>query len=187
VLLYTCSHFSTGHMERINVKERIDLGYVEVSGERLGRVAGLDLYLETEQDTIYITVLHLDRSYRRLAKRAMILMLVPDPDYEGSYTIDMVWVDREYKGMNLAPRVYRKLLKTMNNLLLRAGATQSPGGRYIWYSLAQYRDIFMYATTPSGRIHDIEVDHVTRELELDHADLYDNQRTEYAVFACAGR
>lgn len=172
-------------MERISVSKTSRLGFVYPDGNHIGRVNGLDLYVLIQDDTYFVEALHSARSCRGMVKRAMSLVIVPDEEFEAAYTIEMVNVDNEYQGMGIAPKVYRKLLKSLPDLLLRAGTIQSPGGRYIWYTLAKYNDISMYAMTPSGRYHDVVRDDIDRELTLEHADIYDNARTEYAVFACA--
>jgi GNAT superfamily N-acetyltransferase len=174
-------------MQRISVAKPSRLGYVVPEVKRIARISGLDLYLSKADNTYYVEALHMDRAHKGMVKRAMIVTIVPDEEYDAAYTIDMVSVDSEYQGMGLAPKVYRKLLKRLPKLLLKAATIQSPGGRYIWYTLAKYRDIDVYAMTPTGRYHGIELDDVSAELTLGHTDIYDNERTEYAVFACASR
>lgn len=172
-------------MERIHVQKHSELGYIRPAGKKIARVSKLDLYLLLEGDALFVEAVHPSRRYDSLVKRVMSLILVPDLRYTSAFTIAMVSVDSEYQGFGIAPKVYRAVLKALPKLLLRAGTTQSPGGRYIWYSLSKFSDINLYAMTSSGRYHDVIPDDVERELALEHAEIYDNAHAEYSIFACA--
>jgi len=178
-------------MERITVSKHQRLGYVHIEqdSEFVGKTTGLSVYcgLNYDGDDIWAEALDKKQSQKGLYRRAMYLGLSKDKDYDTAYTIDMVSVDNAYQGWGIAPKVYRKLLKAKPDLLLRAGTVQSPGGRYIWYNLAQFEDIVVFARAHNGRIYPLDTDHDLKELCLAHAELYDNEQREYDVFACAAR
>lgn len=171
-------------MDRINVSRSGRLGYVLPEGERLGQLAKLQIWCSVIDDSVVIDLLDHHRKHEKLVKRAFTITLEQDSEYPEAYTVAMVCTDREYRGFNLAPKLYRRLLKIMPSLLLKAGSGQSQGGRYIWNELAKYPDLVVYAVSERAQILSVESCDVLRELELEEDLLYDGPR-EYAVFAHA--
>lgn len=66
-----------------------------------------------------------------------------------AWQVNLAVVDREFRGEDLACKIYKYLIR--QGMTLQAGASQSPGGRYIWYRLAQSRSIEIVGRRKWGR------------------------------------
>ena len=98
----------------------------------------------------------------------------------GGWHVDLVNVDSRYKGNNLAVKFYCFLIRKLN-ITLKAGSSQSSGGRYIWSKLAKVKDITVYAkkSTYSKVIDFPKSGH--RELVGKKFDLYDSKAEIFAI------
>lgn len=178
-------------MNRIKTAKTQRLGYLEPEGQKIGLLGAFSLYRAEDTGTghTYIEAYDMSRRCGIRYKRAAYIALHKDSDYPAAYCVSMVSVDNEYKGNGLSHKLYRWLLVNHPKLVLRAGPDQSPGGRYIWYNLAKYKDILIYAVNvETEQITDaISRSHKRRELALGSTVIYDNDEVEYDVFACAAR
>jgi len=133
-------------MDRIDYPKTHNLGRIELDDDDyqiIGKVKGLEIltYLDADPfvwDDIEIFVIDPDDYTRHGYKLAMEMSL--GRTHPGSYHVDMVRTDRLYRGFGIAPKVYAKVIKKLG-LTLQAGESQSPGGRYIWNTLASIAGI----------------------------------------------
>lgn len=107
--------------------------------DHIGKMKGMDVYL---CDDFYYGI------YSKKFVLASSQKIVAEVDLSkvkhNIWTIDWVAVDDLYKGNNIAPLFYRYILRKCK-ITLKAGSTQSPGGRYIWNELAKYKDVLVFA------------------------------------------
>jgi len=61
-----------------------------------------------------------------------------------AWEVDLVKVAKAYKGQSLAPRVYVLLMKKLG-IVLKAGSSQSVGGRKLWNRLAKRTDVLIWS------------------------------------------
>ena len=137
-------------MYKIGYKQKHKLGFFgNPDFDVIGSVSGYKCYLEREEDTLWIEFVdpdYVDRKGR--AKRVCAVTLAETK--RGVYEVELTLMDTEYQGYNLAPRFYAFLLRKLA-ITLKAGTSQSPGGRSIWKRLAKRRDVLIYGKTPAGR------------------------------------
>jgi len=173
-------------VSKINMTKGNSLGYGDIEGELLGRRLGYYIYNEQEEST-YRDIWVLDRSkskrvrtFSGMRTHYRIVAHIELSKERGSWHVDMIQVDSRYKGMNLAVKLYTFLLKD-EGITLRAGSSQSGGGRYIWNKLSRHKDITVYAKkSPYSKV-------ITfpkagkRELISKQFDLYDSNAEILAV------
>ena len=100
----------------------------------------------------------------------------------GSWHVDMLQVDSRYKGKNLAVKLYTFLLKD-EGITLRAGSSQSVGGRYVWNKLSRHKDVTVYAKkSPYSKVIDFPRAG-KRELNSNRFDLYSDNAEIFAIAA----
>jgi hypothetical protein len=94
----------------------------------------------------------------------------------------MLQVDSRYKGKNLAVKLYTFLLKD-EGITLRAGSSQSVGGRYVWNKLSRHKDVTVYAKkSPYSKV--IAFPRAgKRELHSNRFDLYGSDAEMFAIAA----
>ena len=63
------------------------------------------------------------------------------PTYSSYYTR----IDYKYAGFDLAPKMYKHLLTKFPGWILKAGGTQSPGGKSIWNRLSKSKAVEVFA------------------------------------------
>ena len=175
-------------MKRITLlnKQRTDLGYGDPTGSKLvGRVNGLSIYLHYfDENDFLVNVMDMSIKKPGQHKYKVAMDLDCGPGHApGAAHVDMVRVDKEYQGMQLAPKVYRKLMQKLPNLVFQAGTVQSPGGRSIWATLATYPDIFVFGGLRSKphTWEQLDSDEDLSELYSDNYDMY--RKPSFVVFA----
>ena len=173
-------------VSKINMTKGNSLGYGDIEGELLGRRLGYDIYNEQEEST-YREIWVYDRSkskrvrtFSGMATYYRIVAHIELSKERGSWHIDTIQVDSRYKGMNLAVKLYTFLLKG-EGITLRAGSSQSGGGRYIWNKLSRHKDITVYAKkSPYSKV--IAFPRAgKRELTSNQFDLYESEAEILAV------
>ena len=94
----------------------------------------------------------------------------------------MLQVDSRYKGQNLAVKLYRFLMRKMS-ITMKAGSSQSAGGRYVWNKLSKTPGVVIYAKkSPYSKVFDFPKTG-KRELTGKVFDLYDSNAEIFAVAA----
>jgi hypothetical protein len=92
----------------------------------------------------------------------------------------MLNVDSRYKGNNLAIKVYKFLMRKMD-ITLKAGTSQSAGGRYVWNKLSKTPGVVVYAKkSPYSKVIDFPKAG-KRELVSKAFDLYCSNAEIFAV------
>jgi hypothetical protein len=139
-------------MIRIEYQKNHRLGYFSTSDyyKPIGSVSGYKCYVaDGEDDQVWIDFVDPDfTDSQGNAKRVCEMIL--NETKNRVYEVEIVLLDKEYRGLNLTPRFYAFLLRKMS-ITLKAGSAQSAGGRSIWTRLAARRDVMVYGRTPYGR------------------------------------
>jgi hypothetical protein len=150
-----------------------DAGYASGEDELYIRVCNLDIPSRKCRDGYhsYHVIAHVDlvEVSRRRACRKI---------YEVAYTR----IDRKFQGFNLAPRLYRQIIKALD-ITLCSGETQSPGGRNIWVRLNQMRGILVCGAVGSNQTTLELVDNDDGELVSDRRTIYGTEG--YRLYAVA--
>ena len=177
-------------VDRITMNKGVTLGYGNLDNlELVGRAFGYDIYNEEETPT-YRTVWVYDRNvtkrvrtlYGDMETRYRIAARVELSKERGAWHVDLLNVDSRYKGNNLAIKIYKFLMRKMD-ITLKAGTSQSAGGRYVWNKLSKTPGVVVYAKkSPYSKVIDFPKAG-NRELVSKVFDLYDS---DAEIFAVAG-
>ena len=177
-------------VDRITMDKGVSLGYGNLDDlELVGRAFGYDIYVEKEERT-YHTVWVYDRNVTKrfrhvegyMETRFRIVAKVELTKERGGWHVDLLNVDSRYKGNNLAIKIYKFLMKKMD-ITLKAGTSQSAGGRYVWNKLSKTPGVVVYAKkSPYSKVFDFPKAG-NRELVGKVFDLYDS---DAEIFAVAG-
>jgi len=175
---------------KITMNKRVALGYGIIDEDQtyLGSRGGFKIYMDdsTDKNYVEIWVYDMDTSKRMrsafdnvVTTRFKIVAHIELSKDKRHWHVDLTQVDSRYRGQKLAKRLYSFLLKKGYNL--RAGDSQSPGGRYIWNELAKDRSIVIMARkSKHSKIMDFPKPGKC-ELVSDVFDLFDTDAEIYAV------
>lgn len=137
-------------MQRIRYQKDHDLGFFgDTDYEPIGSVGGYKCYLAVEEDQLWIEFIDPDYTNGD-GHEKRVCDIILNETKNRVYEVELIRMDSEYRGLNLAPRFYAFLLRKLA-ITLKAGVYQSPGGRSIWTRMAQRRDVMIYGRTPHGR------------------------------------
>ena len=166
------------------MKKRNNLGYAEEEflGEYVGMRASLEVWVDREGSrALFVNVV--DRSLVDKSGMPRVAMQVDLSSQDKAWHVDIVRTDSRYKGRNLAVRVYVLLMKKLG-LQMKAGSSQSIGGRKLWNRLNKHRDILVYAR-PTERSTKISlVKSGKQQLSSDTIDLYgEHESSEILAYA----
>ena len=184
-------------VDRITMNKGVSLGYGNLDDmELVGRAFGYDIHVEKEERTRNVIWVY-DRNVTKRVRiydpwdedidgemetRYRIAAKVEMSKERGAWHIDMLSVDSRYKGNNLAVKLYRFLIRKMA-ITMKAGSSQSAGGRYVWNKLAKTPGVVIYAKkSPYSKVFDFPKTG-KRELTSKVFDLYDS---DAEIFAVAG-
>ena len=175
-------------VDRITMNKGVALGYGNLDDlELVGRAFGYDIYVEKEERT-YNVIWVYDRNVTKrirnwdddMETRYRIAARVELSKERGAWHVDLLSVDSRYKGNNLAIKVYKFLMKKMD-ITLKAGTSQSAGGRYVWNKLSKTPGVVVYAKkSPYSKVIDFPKAG-KRELVGKVFDLYDSNAEIFAV------
>jgi hypothetical protein len=175
-------------VDRITMNKGVALGYGNLDDlELVGRAFGYDLYVDKEERTYQVVWVYDRNVTKRLRNicgemetRYRIAAKIEMSKERGAWHIDMLQVDSRYKGKNLAIKIYKFLMKKMN-ITLKAGTSQSAGGRYVWNKLAKTPGVVVYAKkSPYSKVIDFPKTG-NRELVGKMFDLYGSNADIFAV------
>ena len=177
-------------VDRITMNKGVALGYGNLDDlELVGRAFGYDIYVEKEEST-YNVIWVYDRNVTKrirnwdddMETRYRIAARVELSKERGAWHVDLLSVDSRYKGNNLAIKIYKFLMKKMD-ITLKAGTSQSAGGRYVWNKLSKTPGVVVYAKkSPYSKVIDFPKAG-KRELVGKTFDLYDSNAEIFAVAA----
>ena len=181
-------------VDRITMNKGVALGYGNLDDlELVGRAFGYDIYIDKEEKT-YCDIWVYDRNVTKRCRRSVtyddglmetryrIAAKVEMSKERGAWHIDMLSVDSRYKGNNLAIKIYKFLMRKMD-ITLKAGTSQSAGGRYVWNKLSKTPGVVVYAKkSPYSKVFDFPKAG-KRELIGKVFDLYDSDAEIFAVAA----
>jgi hypothetical protein len=179
-------------VDRITMNKGVTLGYGNLDNlELVGRAFGYDIYIDKEEKT-YCDIWVYDRNVTKRCRRSVtyddglmetryrIAAKVEMSKERGAWHIDMLSVDSRYKGNNLAIKIYKFLMRKMD-ITLKAGTSQSAGGRYVWNKLSKTPGVVVYAKkSPYSKVFDFPKAG-KRELIGKVFDLYDSNAEIFAV------
>ena len=173
-------------VDRITMSKGVFLGYGNLDDMKLvGRAFGYDIYVEKEKCTSQgaIVIWVYDRNVTKKIygeTRLRIVAAVELSKERNAWHVDMIRVDSRYKGQNLAVKLYRFLMRKMD-ITMKAGSSQSVGGRYVWNKLAKTPGVVIYAKkSPYSKVIDFPKTG-KRELVGKMFDLYDSNAEIFAV------
>jgi hypothetical protein len=101
-----------------------------------------------------------------------------------AWEVDLVQVARNYKGNGLAPRVYCLLMKKLT-MVLKAGCSQSVGGRKLWNRLAKRSDVLVWCKPSRYSKKKTLAKTGKIQLTTDEYDLYSSSNSITEMFAIA--
>ena len=175
-------------VDRITMNKGVALGYGNLDDlELVGRAFGYDIYVEKEERT-YNVIWVYDRNVTKrirnwdddMETRYRIAARVELSKERGAWHVDLLSVDSRYKGNNLAIKIYKFLMRKMD-ITLKAGTSQSAGGRYVWNKLSKTPGVVVYAKkSPYSKVFDFPKTG-KRELVGKVFDLYDSNAEIFAV------
>ena len=175
-------------VDRITMNKGVALGYGNLDDlELVGRAFGYDIYVEKEERT-YNVIWVYDRNVTKrirnwdddMETRYRIAARVELSKERGAWHVDLLSVDSRYKGNNLAIKIYKFLMRKMD-ITLKAGTSQSAGGRYVWNKLSKTPGVVVYAKkSPYSKVIDFPKAG-KRELLGKVFDLYDSDAEIFAV------
>ena len=177
-------------VDRITMNKGVTLGYGNLDDlELVGRSFGYDIYVDKVESTyndIWVYDRNVTKRFRHvegyMETRFRIVAKVELTKERGAWHIDMLQVDSRYKGNNLAIKIYKFLMRKMD-ITLKAGTSQSAGGRYVWNKLSKTPGVVVYAKkSPYSKVFDFPKAG-NRELVGKVFDLYDS---DAEIFAVAG-
>jgi len=177
-------------VDRITMNKGVTLGYGNLDDlELVGRAFGYNIYVDKVEST-YCDIWVYDRNvtkrvrgmYGDMETRYRIAARVELSKERGAWNVYLLSVDSRYKGNNLAIKIYKFLMKKMD-ITLKAGTSQSAGGRYVWNKLSKTPGVVVYAKkSPYSKVFDFPKAG-KRELVGKVFDLYDS---DAEIFAVAG-
>jgi len=184
-------------VDRIEMNKGVALGYGNLDYlELVGRAFGYDIYVEKEERTamnVWVYDRNVTKRMRRgnwdnypneMETRYRIAAKVEMSLERGAWCIDLLNVDSRYKGNNLAIKIYKFLMRKMD-ITLKAGCSQSAGGRYVWNKLSKTTGVVVYAKkSPYSKVFDFPKAG-NRELVGKAFDLYGSANFA-EIFAVAG-
>ena len=179
-------------VDRITMNKGVTLGYGNLDDlELVGRAFGYDIYVDADSRT-YNVIWVYDRNVTKRVRRSVtfddgmmetryrIAAKVELTKERGAWHVDMLSVDSRYKGNNLAIKIYKFLMNKMD-ITLKAGTSQSAGGRYVWNKLSKTPGVVVYAKkSPYSKVFDFPKAG-NRELVGKVFDLYDSDAEIFAV------
>jgi len=173
-------------VSRITMAKGVSLGYGNLDDmELVGRAFGYDIHVEKDECTYcsYNVIWVYDRNVTKKIcgeTRFRIAAVVELSKERGAWHVDMLQVDSRYKGKNLAVKLYRFLMRKMA-ITMKAGSSQSAGGRYVWNKLAKTPGVVIYAKkSPYSKVIDFPKAG-KRELVGKVFNLYDSNAEIFAV------
>jgi len=175
-------------VDRIEMRKGSTLGYGNLDDlELVGRAFGYDIYIDQYERTA-MNVWVYDRNVTKrirclggeMETRYRIAAKVDLSKERNAWHVDMLNVDSRYKGNNLAIKIYKFLMNKMD-ITLKAGSSQSAGGRYVWNKLSKTPGVVVYAKkSPYSKVFDFPKSG-KRELVGKVFDLYDSDAEIFAV------
>ena len=170
-------------VDRITMNKGVSLGYGNLDDmELVGRAFGYNIYVEQGMISDQIIWVY-DRNVTKKIygeMRYRIAAKVELSKEHGAWHVDMLQVDSRYKGQNLAVKLYRFLMRKMD-ITMKAGSSQSAGGRYVWNKLAKTPGVVIYAKkSPYSKVFDFPKAG-KRELVGKMFNLYDTDAEIFAV------
>ena len=175
-------------VDRIKMDKGVFLGYGNLDNlELVGRAFGYDIYVDKVESTyndIWVYDRNVTKRFRHvegyMETRFRIVAKVELTKERGGWHVDMLSVDSRYKGNNLAIKIYKFLMNKMD-ITLKAGTSQSAGGRYVWNKLSKTPGVVVYAKkSPYSKVIDFPKAG-KRELIGKVFDLYDSDAEIFAV------
>ena len=175
-------------VDRITMNKGVTLGYGNLDDlELVGRAFGYNIYVDKVEST-YCDIWVYDRNvtkrvrgmYGDMETRYRIAARVELSKERGAWNVYLLSVDSRYKGNNLAIKIYKFLMKKMD-ITLKAGTSQSAGGRYVWNKLSKTPGVVVYAKkSPYSKVFDFPKAG-NRELVGKVFDLYGSDAEIFAV------
>ena len=172
------------NMTPVEVSHSQRLRQIRVDPESiyLGRIGVLDAYATYDEDQLFIELVE-DTGRRKVPVVAVIDLI---EDFKGVYSVKMVRIAKEFQGFDIAPKLYRLVMRQLDVAISTLGC-QSPGGQSIWTRMYKFRDVQINAYRRGSR-RPSRLYHVIPDLNLNRLDLYDEKsiwdNDEWELVAC---
>ena len=140
---------SLGYFDPVAMAERFDTEYKCVK-----KMYYMDMAIWVYQDEDTPDTMSVDVVTISDYKRVMEMELSKVHKRGVCYHVDIVRMDKKYRGQGLAPKLYKHIVKALG-IVIQAGEAQSPGGRYIWNTLAGMNDCSVYGKFRYGQWHQL--------------------------------
>ncbi len=129
-------------MESVAVRksERIFKVKLDEDYTYLGRIGSLMLYAYIIDGEILVRLL--EDTDKKSATCAGLIDLYED--FDGIYSVGIVRVAKQYQGFDIAPKMYRMVMKQLG-ISISTMNSQSLGGQSIWSRMFRRKDIQMVA------------------------------------------
>lgn len=139
-------------IKSINIGRKEKLGYawkrfdLDEDDFDLGEFGAehLKVYATTTANGSYVDVFLVDESQRNSKNRQRVIANIVFSRHKGAvptYSSYYTRIDNEYTGFDIAPKLYEYLLTRYPGWVLKAGTSQSIGGKSIWNRLAKSKKI----------------------------------------------
>lgn len=159
-------------MQRIEVRKSFRLGkadyrFIENEGWRFGgTVDSLDIWYDAEESYMEVLAIRPDN------KDVVARIVLNRRGYTSVWNIEMASVDSKYQGFGIMPSLYYWIMSALD-VALECGEQQSPGGRGIWFDLADIPGVTVVAKRENHECYSYtERDEDFRELYCDGFELY---------------
>lgn len=166
-------------MKRIDMGKRVVL-YPEVArGRRVGRLKGMDVYLDLDEDFDgeLGRIVAYGKTFKSGKRQPIMEVSIGKEEFRNAYHIDIARTDHRYQGHGLMPLLYRFIMKK-TGIMLQAGHMQSAGGRALWCKLGKLPGVQLFIAKPKKKeLIPIEVDRDDEEL----ANVYDKPYNVHVV------
>ena len=126
-------------MESVNIRKNDRICKVKLDDDYtyLGNIGNLMLYAYMDDATEILVRLLVESDTRSHTCVGLVDLL---QDFDDVYSVGMVRIAKEYQGFNIAPRMYRMVMKKLG-IAISTQNCQSPGGQSIWSRMFSRKDI----------------------------------------------
>ena len=126
-------------METIDIRksERINKVKLDEDYTYLGHIGDILVYSYSTDDEEYLVRLLIDTGGRSMTCAGVLDLT---KDHKGVYSVLMVRIAKEYQGFDIAPKVYRMVMKKLG-ISISTHNCQSLGGQSIWTRLFRQKGV----------------------------------------------
>lgn len=161
-------------MDTVDIRksERINKVQLNEDYTYIGNIGNIIVYSYSTDDEEYLVRLCIDTGGRSMT---CVGVLDLAKDHKGVYSVLMVRIAKEYQGFNIAPKLYRMVMKKLG-ISISTYNCQSLGGRSIWTRLFQLKDVqiasYRRGSGTPRKVYPIHFDEYHNRLEGDKETIW---------------